>query len=458
MQRRTGMRGTTTMQTRLVAWLGLIWLFATAIFGAPGCSDNARRANNGGNSETHFLRSCSGTCDGGLTCLCGVCTRACDAANTCSPLASAAQCMACEGVSASVCDVTCQGNAECSALGAGFRCLGGRCREAEQGTGGNGSGGSSSVGTGGTAALCNGTPTENPVRVPPTQLDADQVALTATIVGSCLSDDGVDRNSAHIWEADLGTPYFFMRTAQQAECLVNARCGCAAVRHCLGIRYGRVGETCTTGCTGGVFKGCGPEFDLEAGYFYEVDCARVGLACDPTGVCVDGPAVSCAAGSPLTCNQAGEAEVCERELVRRSPACSNLGLDCGASGCVGRGADCSGDSLEASQVIFVGLGCEGTNLRSCVNGKESTVDCAGRGPGFGCQTVAGTSFCGLANECVPAGHYAHSASHPARCDGNVLTFCNAGRLEHVDCTTLGFTGCALDTSIPAYGCIPGPSL
>jgi len=46
-------------------------------------------------------------------------------------------------------------------------------------------------------------------------------------------------------------------------------------------------------------------------------------------------------------------------------------------------------------------------------------------------------------------------SHPASCDGATLTFCSAGRLEHVDCLALGFTGCEIDRSNSRYGCIPG---
>ena len=34
-----------------------------------------------------------------------------------------------------------------------------------------------------------------------------------------------------------------------------------------------------------------------------------------------------------------------------------------------------------------------------------------------------------------------SSTNPAVCTGKVLAFCNAGRLEHIDCTTLGFTEC-----------------
>jgi hypothetical protein len=81
------------------------------------------------------------------------------------------------------------------------------------------------------------------------------------------------------------------------------------------------------------------------------------------------------------------------------------------------------------------------------------VNCATYGPGFTCQSRDGTFFCGLAAECVPADNYA--SAQPARCDGSQLSFCNAGRLETIDCLALGFTGCEVDSSMDRYGCTHG---
>jgi hypothetical protein len=54
---------------------------------------------------------------------------------------------------------------------------------------------------------------------------------------------------------------------------------------------------------------------------------------------------------------------------------------------------------------------------------------------------------------VPANNYA--SAQPATCDGNQLSFCNAGRLERLDCRALGFSGCEVNSSMARYGCTPG---
>lgn len=94
------------------------------------------RTEDGG--ETHFLRRCDGSCVGGLSCVCGVCTKPCEASAACKGLASVASCvmpagdaMTCEsgGASGLLCDVSCKSNAQCAGLGTGFECGAGRCRE-----------------------------------------------------------------------------------------------------------------------------------------------------------------------------------------------------------------------------------------------------------------------------------------------------------------------------------------
>ena len=73
-----------------------------------------------------------------------------------------------------------------------------------------------------------------------------------------------------------------------------------------------------------------------------------------------------------------------------------------------------------------------------------------------CQSLGALFFCGLASECEPA-DVGFSRTLDT-CDGTILTTCNAGRIEHVDCTTLGFTGCQIDKKNGKYGCIPGVTL
>jgi hypothetical protein len=111
--------------------------------------------------------------------------------------------------------------------------------------------------------------------------------------------------------------------------------------------------------------------------------------------------------------------------------------------------------LQSEIVRWYGVSCSGATLSACVGGKLATVDCSSRGPGFACQHVADDYFCGLAAECDPANDRGPSTA--ASCNGTSLEFCNAGRLEHVDCLSLGFTGCDLSEK-GHFGCIPGISL
>ena len=89
-------------------------------------------------SETHFLARCETGCGEGLTCLCGVCTRACSSSDECSPLASGAQCVAvadrpaeaacADAPGPAFCDLPCSGTPSCAGLGPPNRCQSGYCR------------------------------------------------------------------------------------------------------------------------------------------------------------------------------------------------------------------------------------------------------------------------------------------------------------------------------------------
>jgi len=71
--------------------------------------------------------------------------------------------------------------------------------------------------------------------------------------------------------------------------------------------------------------------------------------------------------------------------------------------------------------------------------------------------VDGQAFCGLASECLPADLNNYPNISVATCDGTHLTFCNAGRLDSIDCTELGFAGCQKDAG-DRYVCGPRPAL
>lgn len=266
-----------------------------------------------------------------------------------------------------------------------------------------------------------------------------------------MGDDGVARNATHIWLAHLAAPRFYYRLAAQLDCFANAGCGCAALEHCLGWIYGPAPADCIDECQGSVFTGCGD------GAQATLDCSRLGLGCSPTGTCVVESPAACDATAMPSCTDQGEVLSCSAGAMRKTP-CRALGFDCVAGKCLGGGASCTasrGYSGGPELVDPFGTGCSGNTLQACLNGQTANIDCATQGPGFSCQAREGAFFCGLAAECVPADNYA--SVQPATCDGTTVSFCNAGRLEHLDCTELGFTGCEVDTKVYHYGCTPGPS-
>jgi polyhydroxybutyrate depolymerase len=99
-------------------------------------------------SETNFLSGCDTSCEDGLSCVCGVCTRSCSAAADCASLAAGADCVApaarpteaaCFAAeSDAFCDLACSGDDDCAVLGAPFRCQSGYCRASGEGGAANG--------------------------------------------------------------------------------------------------------------------------------------------------------------------------------------------------------------------------------------------------------------------------------------------------------------------------------
>jgi polyhydroxybutyrate depolymerase len=106
---------------------------------ANGCKGGEIEPRTG--SETNFLVHCTDQCEDDLTCLCGVCTRACTRAEHCSDIAKGAECVPAVPSSdettgptpqqGSICELTCRDASGCSSLGEGYRCESGFCRKGE---------------------------------------------------------------------------------------------------------------------------------------------------------------------------------------------------------------------------------------------------------------------------------------------------------------------------------------
>lgn len=155
-----------------------------------------------------------------------------------------------------------------------------------------------------------------------------------------------------------------------------------------------------------------------------------------------------------TCND-NVPHVCSKFGEIDGIACADWGLVCGTdeygtTACMGAGPACTFSSNSgATELNFEeGIACNGTKLRACVNGGEHEIDCGLLAEGFTCQTVDNLgeaySFCGLASECAP--------DKPI-CEGDSIVLCNAGRIDKVDCKSLGFSGCNMLYGKRAY-CSP----
>jgi hypothetical protein len=236
------------------------------------------------------------------------------------------------------------------------------------------------------------------------------------------------------------------RTRAIYECLATKTIGCKALTECMGFAYSTDGP-CDAGCTGTLYQECSQSLRIK------VECAVLGLQC--------GPKLYCSAPGTQVCNPAtyqdtcdnGVPVGCEDELVVRGPRCSDYGAACEAGRCKGTGGACTGTTIgETSAVVLEGQRCEGGKLVACANGGLATIDCATVGKGFSCFDspdggANATAYCGTATECSPKSAWTKVA---ATCEGTSVVFCNGGKVQKLDCTTLGFTGCDKGVCRPGF--------
>jgi hypothetical protein len=305
----------------------------------------------------------------------------------------------------------------------------------------SGSGSSSSVSTGAGGAGAGGSGGGYPAAA----LDPDESAIAAVFIASCAGGGQINSllNTFYTRRGD----HDFIQSAifERLSCFKGKANGCKAVLECLGI-YERPDGPCQDGCTGDLLERCNDAVNW--------DCQKLGLTCSAEKrKCMPSPSPPscdlstfqdrCDAGVPVVC---GAYEV-------RGPSCSDYGLTCGSIpndsvACRGTGAACTPMEYPIESVEFdEGIACDGQRLRACVSGGEALVDCGTLGQGFTCQTGA-SAFCGRAAECAPS-----SAGEKTTCEGTSVVLCNAGRIEKIDCTTLGFTGCNATFGV----CSPGVS-
>lgn len=271
------------------------------------------------------------------------------------------------------------------------------------------------------------------------------VAAPAAILGeSCFPDDAIS-NLLESW-------YYTRRQVSSSalsvgnatlRCLAQART-CDAAGRCLGVTITE-DPSCQEACSGDTQVIC------RAGKRFALDCSRNGGTCE-AGECVppdeQGPTCDsstfkerCDQGQPVFC----------ATTERRGPVCAELNPDLactvedGTVACRGTGGTCQWESITPSRAVYdEGIECRGQRLAACVSGGIAEVDCSTLGTGFTCQTLGDRAFCGLAAECDPT-----MDTNADGCDGTRVQFCNAGRVDSVDCATLGFTGCAFGRCTPS---------
>jgi hypothetical protein len=286
-------------------------------------------------------------------------------------------------------------------------------------------------------------------RAPSPQDRAATFARAAVVFGSCVPDDGINRNLANLWQA-ADIPQLWGRVVTRAECLATAGGGCDAVTQCIGYDI-ELSASCVEGCNGSVFTYC----DEDAAT--RIDCAKLVLACDDVASCSEQPVTACDAETHVaTCDAQQQPLTCNDGAIRRGPDCASLGLRCEDGACRGTGPACAFDApFSEYRVEYVGIACQGNVMRACVAGTEHALDCAAIAPGFSCREADGVHFCGLAAECVPGNlpNYDQPGTLLG-CEGNAVTFCNAGRIDRIDCRELGFERC--DPGNEDGGC--GPSI
>lgn len=297
-----------------------------------------------------------------------------------------------------------------------------------------------------------GTPDAAPTSpTPQGALDPTLALRAAVFIGSCIPDDRTNRYLNRMYTTRDDEPDALLIRASGA-CFATKTNGCAAVLDCLGVSASVV-ATCSGSCDGNTAVSCDDSLEFRS------DCTKLGQTCiqqGNRGRCV-GPgtqaacdfetyASKCENGRPTYCGSSG---------VELGPTCADHGLACVALTdsfgtrhmCGGTGPACTNKGgTGPGSAVYEGIACNGTSLRACVNSSETTLDCGTVATGFGCQSGASGTFCGLANECAPGG-----ATKPT-CEGTSLVVCNAGKTTKVDCTALGFTGC----NATAGACTPSP--
>jgi hypothetical protein len=278
-------------------------------------------------------------------------------------------------------------------------------------------------------------------------LDPSAAARAALLLASCLAPggggQGVDALLADLYGRRSGD------AAQDVErnavpCLAGKTNGCQGVTECTGVTVDTV-DACTPGCAGTVATAC------DGSQRTRTDCARAGARCvfaEGLATCTTQASPACTEASFVPSCDNGRPVYCSGGTRHEGPLCADFDADCGTPpedneyACYGRGAECA-STVAVGQIQYVGISCDSsTTLEACLNAGTTSVDCTKLGVGFKCETDGVQAFfCGMAGECVPT-------SARSSCDGSKVVLCNAGHVESIDCSPLGFKSCSMGRCVP----------
>lgn len=307
---------------------------------------------------------------------------------------------------------------------------------------------------------------------PPGPKDPESVVAAAIFTQSCIKGmyyqiPRVNRAIFQMYNAVIRDPAiraFFARSG----CFKNKANGCEAVTECLGYHhdvyeFNAPLDTMVdhdSKCIDGIRHTTGPLYydgSKEPTKNIWFNCKALGLECyedrsgepcstvrepcDPnvnTETCVD--------DRPYLCSKSYNFG---KYYNFQNPQCSEFGMSCiNQYYCAPSGPACTVKNQYAHDGQFFSYGVEGiacdspSTLRLCMDGHETTVECASLANGLTC-IPGDTPRCGFADECDVDGL--------SYCDGDSVVLCDAGKTRTADCKSLGFDGCN-----PKYGvCTPG---
>jgi Kunitz/Bovine pancreatic trypsin inhibitor domain len=385
--------------------------------------------------ESHFLRHCTTTCGGGLTCVSSVCTRGCVRdTDRCDDLAPQAACtdQSIEPGQVAVCDLGCESDNDCSALGAAYACESGFCRGAalpgneppsSAGSGGTsvssaGGGGGGAGGSSAGAPSAGGTASGgDPGYVPPS-CDYNGDASDCPVGFECVKSPTQEVGACV--EAAMNTD---CSTDVNGDCPVGQVCGTGPE----GPRCFPVAVDCVAPWT------CEAAEPAECPYGFGRARTRVenGVA-SCFGACV--PLPSCACGADQDCPSNSRCDAATNGCVAlpwQPPELCSLPFDAGScdanfpvftfqgGGCVEtRYGGCGGNANRFGTLDECLGTCAGVPLpNACPGGEASRRICVSCGLAGGCGQYidACPRPCDGAEDCVGAG---------LTCDSD--GFCGAG--------------------------------